>query len=44
MASIIDINKAITQVQQKSGKFHEPVMPSFEQELNQSTPRALLIE
>lgn len=44
MASIIDINKAITQVLQKSGKFDEAVMASFEAELNESNTRALLEE
>nr|WP_321435014.1 GspE/PulE family protein [uncultured Campylobacter sp.] len=44
MASIIDINKAITQVLQKSGKFDEAVMASFETELNESNTRALLEE
>ena len=44
MASIIDINKAIIQVLQKSGKFDEAVMASFEAELNESNTRALLEE
>lgn len=44
MASIIDINKAIIQVLQKSGKFDETVMASFEAELNESNTRALLEE
>ncbi|MDD0855975.1 GspE/PulE family protein [Campylobacter magnus] len=44
MASIIDINKTITQVLQKSGKFDEAVMASFEAELNESNTRALLEE
>ena len=44
MASIIDINKAITQALQKSGKFDEAVMASFEAELNESNTRALLEE
>lgn len=44
MASIIDINKAIIQVLQKSGKFDEVVMASFEAELNESNTRALLEE
>ena len=44
MASIIDINIAITQVLQKSGKFDEAVMASFEAELNESNTRALLEE
>ena len=44
MASIIDINKEITQALQKSGKFDEAVMASFEAELNESNTRALLEE
>lgn len=44
MASIIDINKAIIQVLQKSGKFDEAVMANFEAELNESNTRALLEE
>ena len=44
MASIIDKNKAIIQVLQKSGKFDEAVMASFEAELNESNTRALLEE
>ncbi|MDY3245359.1 GspE/PulE family protein [Campylobacter sp.] len=44
MASIIDINKEITQALQKSGKFDEAVLASFEAELNESNTRALLEE
>ena len=44
MASIIDINKEITQALQKSDKFDEAVMASFEAELNESNTRALLEE
>ena len=44
MASIIDINKEITQALQKSGKFDEAVMANFEAELNESNTRALLEE
>lgn len=44
MASIIDINKEITQALQKSGKFDEAVMASFQAELNESNTRALLEE
>lgn len=44
MASILDINKEITQTLQRSGKFDEALMASFEAELNESNTRILLEE
>lgn len=44
MASIVDINKEIAQTLQKSGKFDEALIASFEAELNESNTRALLEE